>query len=367
MSPYRKRNERHGSNHTQFFVLLRSTNSVLIGIVCLSAIIIFYYSFHTFFLSRRYLVFDATQLSNQGAGNIMKGLYAAHLLGREFDRTVCVVYPDFEHFFVALGHDQDHCRNVIARSKTNVQRLVLLDYENIDECHVKKILASLDAVVIVTGNTYPQWPSLTPPLIFHELYQPRNNSIIGSNMDVVVHLRSPDNDKFDPRDGLDESSLQMMESLVKASPVFLVSNNVDHYQRFSHIWSHPPWKSISHSANGIVWGSNHRVTLSRGKDVDMQRNVHQMWMDWYTIRTAKVVYHTRSAFSESAILWSDGATSYTFVKRNNGHLGVQADDFTAGRAMPLSQRNDLQQCGLYEQRVRENQALFDGLQFSNRP
>lgn len=383
----------------------------------------------------RILVFDATQLSNQGAGNLLKGLYAAHLLGREFGRTVCTVYPDLQVFFepqqLQSHGGTDDCHAFTSTTTSTIgtiqrqqrfhkgqerkQRLVLLDYQVVDECHVQRVLASSVPVVVLSGNTYPRWPhppsEQQPPLNFFDLYRPRpefllrfndNNGSSSSNSTttVVVHLRSPDDVTLDPRNGMDEASLRQMERLVQPSTttdteVVLVTNNVSLYQRFSQCchWSHANWTVVAHSANGVVWdgtysssssstlGHHHskrrpwRTTSSSSSHDRVQQNM-QLWMDWYTIYRADMVYHTRSAFSESAHMWATAATaiegrrrqsSYLFtVVTATGSLVAQNDDDATTTTLPLSQRRkkDLQHCGVYEQRVRDNEALFRGLDFT---
>jgi hypothetical protein len=243
---------------------------------------------------------------------------------------------------------------------------------------------------------------------FNDVHNDNDNNV--STTTVVVHLRSPDDVTLDPRDGLDEASLRQMEQLVpppsssttdNMTKVVLVTNNVSLYQRFSQCcrWSHANWTVVAHSANGVVWDNNNGHTSSfssssllahhhskrrPGRKIssshDREQQNLQLWMDWYTIYRADVVYHTRSAFSESAHLWATATaaassgrqrkqSSYVFAVVT-GRLVAQNDDHDEDAAttttLPLSQRRkkDLQNCGLYEQRVRDNEALFHGLDFT---
>jgi hypothetical protein len=342
---------------------------------------------------RRILIFDTTQLSNQGAGNLLTGLYAAHLLGVEFHRTVCTVYPDLlVHFAPSLQQqEQEDChstrmtihhrrRQQQQQQRQEEERLVILDYQITDECHVQRVLASSVPVVVLSGNTYPRWPrrrrpSGQPRLNFLDWYRPRpefllryfsiinNSSSTASSTTtpttppatVVVHLRSPDDVTFDPREGLDEASLRQMEQLIvgvakntntsdrHTNNIFLVTNNVSLYQRFAKCchWSHANWDVVAHSANGVVWDNHHRTVTSSTKSSSsssstttsqnhhqhrpqqqgrqMSSSAHndrgsqhqqqnfQLWSDWYTIYRADIVYHTRSAFSQSAHRWATGS------------------------------------------------------------
>jgi hypothetical protein len=434
---------------------------------------------------RRILIFDTTQLSNQGAGNLLTGLYAAHLLGVEFHRTVCTVYPDLlVHFAPSLqrGEEPEDCHSTRMtihhhgrrqqQQQEEEERLVILDYQITDECHVQRVLASSVPVVVLSGNTYPRWPrrrsSGQPRLNFLDWYRPRPEfllryySIINNNnsnssttsstttttttppASVVVHLRSPDDVTLDPREGLDEASLRQMEQLVVGANtsdghnVFLVTNKVSLYQRFAKCchWSHANWDVVAHSANGVVWDNRNRTTSSSTKSTSsssstisspkhqqhrhrsqqerhmlssannhndrrssqQQQQNFQLWSDWYTIYRADIVYHTRSAFSQSAHRWATGSgggrpdddddqdshrrqrqrppqQSFVFTRRN-GRLLVRndtnLDDEDDGEVkavttiLPLSRRShsDLQHCGVYEQRVRDNEVLFRGLDFT---
>jgi hypothetical protein len=106
----------------------------------------------------------------------MKGLYAAHLLGQEFDRTVCTVYPDLQVFFEPQrplplspgGTDDCHAFTTTTsvfhehEPPERKERLVILDYQIVDECHVQRVLASSVPVVVLSGNTYPRWPHHNP-------------------------------------------------------------------------------------------------------------------------------------------------------------------------------------------------------------
>mmetsp|Transcript_806 Transcript_806/g.962 ORF Transcript_806/g.962 Transcript_806/m.962 type:complete len:191 (-) Transcript_806:300-872(-) len=128
--------------------------------------------------------------------------------------------------------------------------------------------------------------------------------------EIVVHLREPDTER-DKRAGLDHASLEALgilihkESTANNLQVYLVTNNVEYHKRFEtdYGWRHPNWKVVKHSAMNIVWGKSKEKDDKVDKIHDVQQQTMQMWSDWYTILTAKKVYHTFSDFSTSAVHW----------------------------------------------------------------
>jgi hypothetical protein len=91
----------------------------------------------------------------------------------------------------------------------------------------------------------------------------------------------------------------------------LVTNRVEWYDKFErkYGWSHPEWNEVIHSAFiKKSWGVRGAGT-SKSNVVqtveDRETQNLQMWCDWYTILTAKFVYHTHSDFSISAIHWQN--------------------------------------------------------------
>jgi hypothetical protein len=169
---------------------------------------------------------------------------------------------------------------------------------------------------------------------------------------TVVHLRSPDSSDQhgDQRLGLDEASLRALgDTLPKGRDTFLVTNRVAYYQQFADCcqWSHPPWQGIVHSALGKAWGTlkgaNTKIANSavqRMPVVATSQNI-QLWADWYTILTARTVYHTHSDFSVSAIHWMNNRNSHSLAGTNaaTGALETKAESWWMdGETAPLSQR-----------------------------
>lgn len=258
--------------------------------------------------SKGYIVFMPTR-AGQGAGNLMNGILAAHLLALEFDRTVCVS-PTFTEFLQAFEPVEPiaiyGCANVttqysMQQAHDDGTLVRLINYEGpVDECKLKRVLSSSARVIHIISNTYPRWP-IVPPNFFPTYYKPTAalQDILPwkEPPQVVVHLRAGDpwNDK---RRGLDDNTLV---KLGEALPVntFLVTNKVAWYQFFSERfqWTNPGWGVVRHSAlQDVVWGADPK----KGKNVPQNL---QLWSDWYTILKAKKVWHTHSDFSLSAIHW----------------------------------------------------------------
>jgi len=264
------------------------------------------------FGSSRYIIYEPIP-HGQGVGNLMAGLLAAHLLGDEFGRIVCVS-PEFASFHAAFEPQQsaatDDCPTILLHSvPTKENSIRLVNYETApNECALQEILRAGPNVLFLVANTYPRWPKI-PPNFFFRFYRPKPTllEILPYNADeqppeVVVHLRQPDG-SADGRKGLDDVSLDALgHMLVPVSnnatrTVYLVTNRVGWYDRFEKRfgWKHPAWKVVVHSA-----------ALRKTNDLyDPNEQFMQLWADWYALLTAKKVYHTHSDFSISAVHWQN--------------------------------------------------------------
>ncbi|CAB9515099.1 expressed unknown protein [Seminavis robusta] len=272
----------------------------------------------------RFLVFQGEKLGGQGAGNLMNGLLAMHLLGEEFGRIVCVIKRF--HFLQAFEYKDpvhaDLCGLLLEQAETRPEHLIWKDIVQMvnfmdppDECQLKELLASKERHVIhMQANTYVRWRSV-PPNFFLKYYKPRRELLDSLPYDpshppsTVVHLRKEDGHS-DYRKGLDEVSLDALGQLLSTETEypFLVTNNVEWYELFQNKfgWRHPKWAYVKHSVLRRTWGTPEPTradeqTLKPAEEKQVQRM--QLWADWYTIVTAKKVYHTHSDFSLSAIHW----------------------------------------------------------------
>lgn len=209
----------------------------------------------------------------QGAGNHMHGLLAAHLLGDEFGRVVCVSphYTDFHLAFdsidpVAMAHCPDillrHNKEPPGTRKDHTLELLNYRLHAPNECALRDLLSSSTQVLHLNANTYPRWPQIPSHLHFFAFYQakPRLLEILPypphEPPTIVVHLRQADSGGGDSRKGVDEASLRALGKLLpldtsRHSP-FLVTNNAPWFDFFEEnfSWSHPSWTVVMHSALG---------------------------------------------------------------------------------------------------------------------
>jgi hypothetical protein len=264
----------------------------------------------------KYIIFKPIK-KGQGTGNIIAGLLAAHLLALEFNRIVCVspLYKTFlDAFEPANPVAIEKCPKLLAgdlptRTYNNYLRLINYDKAP-DECALKDTLASDIPVIYIESNTYPRWPAI-PDNFFFTHYRAKPELLKAlpykESPTTVVHLREPDGNS-DARKGLDDLSLKALGKMLPRD-TYLVTNRVEWYDKFEkeYGWSHPEWNEVIHSAFPRSWGV-------RGAEEGASSIVHtdgqetqnlQMLCDWYTILTAKFVYHTHSDFSISAIHWQN--------------------------------------------------------------
>lgn len=277
---------------------------------------------------RKFLIFKGF-LSGQGVGNVISGLLAAHLLGIEFDRIVCVAesYTDFYLAFEMVHPDTlRYCPEILHERKElweDKSELIisLINFSNPpDECQLQTSLASDQPILVLFANTYPRWPGV-PDNFFFTYYRAKPELIGMLPYDAnhpphtVVHLRVPDDTNGDRRKGLDEASFQALGRLLP-SDTYLVTNRVAYYDYFREKfgWRHPHWSEIFHTALGRSWGGkdvdgSHHFFESPAQrpdtKIDRKQHIMENWADWYTILCATMVYHTHSDFSISAVHWQN--------------------------------------------------------------
>jgi len=304
--------------------------------------------------NEKFLIFVG-QLGGQGTGNIISGLLAAHLLGEEFGRIVCVQnYPEFTALFeMANPITISKCPKVASAEfppKNGAHHFKLINYIGPpNECALQDNLASDIPILFMTGNTYPRWPTV-PDNFFFKYYKAKPELLQALPYDpqspptTVVHLREPDSQSTDFRQGLDDASLTALGNLLpKGSNTFLVTNNVAYYERFEQCcqWAHPKWDTVVHSALDRQWGPNKRLrnSIKSKAKQKAQQNI-QMWSDWYTVLTAPTVYHTHSDFSVSAIHWSNKMNSHSLQGLNSDGTikTVKESWWVDGETEPLAER-----------------------------
>lgn len=280
----------------------------------------------------RFIIFQPI-LEGQGTGNIMSGLLAVHLLGLEFNRTVCVSksYTSFHMAFeianpvvAATCRQLLECEQPVFKMEHHIRLINYLAAPN--ECALKEKLASSSSssddtrILWIMANTYPRWPQdeIIPDNFFFTNYQARKRLVAMlpySHQEnpprTVVHLRFQDGSR-DFRKGLDNTTLHNLgKSLPKNGGTYLVSNHVAFFDFFEHQygWDHPVWDAVTHSALAISWGNRknesvRRIVHHHGADTtEQEKQTMQLWADWYTLLRAKYIVHTASDFSSSAAHW----------------------------------------------------------------
>lgn len=293
--------------------------------------------------SRRYLIFRPPLEAAQGVGNLMNGLLAAHTLGIEFERFVCVS-KDWKAFHGAFQSVVPECQEKQQQQqqyprRTSQNTIWLLNFSKnpINECDLQQRLRGSEPIIYLVANTYPEWPTTTgmdPTLLnirMEDSYRLKPDLVNilpwSEAPTTVVHLRQADNENIDHRVGLDSATLAALgatltsaSTTTTATTPYLVTNQVDFYDYFETKfgWSHPPWMGIRHSAiSNVQW----TTTTSLGENHHQERppppittnyreQTLQLWADWWTIYKAKTVYHTHSDFSASAARWSGTTASY---------------------------------------------------------
>jgi len=287
----------------------------------------------TYETNTRFILYSALT-TGQGAGNFLQGLLAAHLLGLEFNRTVCVKWDDFlEAFDYADPKRAEACQSL---GNGKFAAVSLWNFGTVpDECHVVDTLSSDNRVVRMGGNTYPGWRTDIPPNLFHENFRAKSDLLnvlpyeVFNPPKIVVHFRSPDS-TGDAERGLDDNSLRILGEMLQGNATYLVTNRPDFYRRFHDCcgWSYDTaWvdKPIQHPAMHLQWavdGSKSKIGTAEKTAGKKEQNM-KMWSDWYTMHNAETVYHSNSDFSRSAVHWNANTTGYQLhgVKRTLSQLG----------------------------------------------
>jgi hypothetical protein len=290
----------------------------------------------------RYLVFKKIQ-QGQGIGNIMNGLLAVHMLGLEFNRTVCVAndWKEFHDAFQTLKNANE-CAQIQPQGSLEDSILLLNFVPPPNECRLQYRLGSKKPILWITSNTYPRW-SVTPPGLWDTHYKPTKKLIqtlpYSIHPSTVVHLRDPDDDTMDHRPGLENITLKTLAETLP-NHTFLVTNNILWYNFFeSYGWKNPGWHKVRHSALGIEWGGQAETSEFSLEDFVDSKNTDEdnfhMWSDWFTILRAKQVYHTHSDFSLSAIHWNEIASkTIQGIDNITGKLILTDESWRIDTSMP---------------------------------
>ena len=326
----------------------------------------------------KFIIFHRIQ-DAQGAGNHMHGLLAAHLLGDEFERVVCVSnhYKNFHLAFESADPVAiEHCPDILERHNKEPpftgrdQTIELLNYIHApaNECALKEMLSSRKRILHMTANTYPRWPRVPKHVNFFAFYKAKPILLDvlpyphTEPPPIVVHLRKADREGKDSRLGVRDEDLRALGKLLpvdasQRSP-FLVTNNVEWFDLFEqqYGWSHPFWSVVVHSELGFQWEARETevpqslngdklarqrkyASVRKELGVDTFESL-QLWSDYYTLLRADKVYHTFSDFSLSAVHWM-GTWSRTYDgldKRTGKMILLEENWITDGESPRLADR-----------------------------
>lgn len=320
-------------------------------------------------ISDRFLIFRHV-FTGQGAGNVISGLLSAHFLGNEFARTVCVDYPSFQKAFVFRDENREIiCKDVLARYQPSPENTIKRNsYDQSgfsSECSLRDRLNSSDPVIYFIGNTYPRWPTdrsnqISDDLL-HFFYQPSQKLLQtlpwSKAPHTVVHLRQGDGE-LDNRAGLEKTTLNALGERLPRD-TFLVTNRVEWYDFFEeqYGWAHPPWRNVTHSALHLTWGER-KSSISPGSITAEADPVLELWADWYTVVSAKIMYHTPSDFSRSAARWNSAMQSWSIRgTSDNGQLDYENDaegEGSSNDVLPLSRRTSEQLKNCFDQGISQD-------------
>ena len=247
---------------------------------------------------QRLVIFGINTLPTrgQGLGNLLNGLWVAHIFARWFDRNVCVNWADFNAAFVPISQGmQDACEKAIAsmqKSPLNVPKVSAWNFGATNTfAEINATFSSAHQIIAFDGNDWPEpsWPSESMHQLFFDNYVPTTKlqvllppSCRGSagllghacGPKRVLHLRSGDN--AGDRRGVFRCR-RPYESIKAAF-------NLSRYTIFAD--REDVYRGLAVHKTGPAF---HTSGLAS-------------WADWVAILTAReAVFHTPSGFSESAI------------------------------------------------------------------
>ena len=239
----------------------------------------------------RFIVFNAP-FGGQGIGNLMQGLFGAHALAQQHNRTVCVRWPSFERAFESLQGACEQLRNSAAADpRCNPPTMMSMgEVTPEQDVELRKRLASADSIIsISTNRIFSQMSKIVDMAdgrlhdVFDRHYRPTAAlgailSTLPSTGSVVVHLRLGDHWPGKGWDGCrgvfcTQPAAAIWRYLRKCLPqdAYILGDHEDVYHELRE-FKHPPWQAIGHSASPL--GQSRLSEL-------------RMWTDWMAIRRAR--------------------------------------------------------------------------------
>ena len=273
-------------------------------------------------VGKKFLIFE-NKGRGQGIGNIMNGLISCLLLAQKYDRIVCVSSWDSFNDALQSVH-KDECAEIL-KTTSNYHRESVQCWNFGVECEKSCwqsagrcdiVLGSAAQVVWFDGNEYPEpiFPALRDGF-FSALYTPTSalqQMLVWATVippKTVVHLREGD-DASDVREGLDATTLNALYQHLP-SDTFIITNSLRIHQHYTNT----TWDTYEHDTR------QRHTALSNDISTSMLA-----WRDWYTIFLAESVYHTQSAFSESALRCSGSKSKRITGRFDPGGNMVMEDE-----------------------------------------
>ena len=258
---------------------------------------------------RRALVFRGPQ-RGQGIGTMMKGFATALHIGGRFGRHVCVSWAAFEAGFQLdtgpcpqkhelFSHSDHESAMTTFMNPHNIIELWSFGHRDTLDARAHGLLASNETIVVMHGDGGTEADAavrmpfpVTPRPVLQPLLQPA--------FELVIHLRAGDPHEAAHRGLFSDGSAtaSLLASLPKAAYVLTDSDEV--HGALCPSYTCPSW--------GVVPHSSYRELAPAGHADERQRHATRTlrtWADWWAIRTASHVLHTPSAFSESALTFSN--------------------------------------------------------------
>ena len=276
----------------------------------------------TLTVANKFLVFENKGIG-QGIGNIMNGLISCLLIAQKYNRIVCVSSWDaFNNAFQSVHTDE--CTEILKTTSIYHRDVVQCwnfgagceksCWHSAGRCEL--VLGSATRIVWFDGNEYPEaiFPALSNGF-FLALYTPTTalkQILVWENQTppkTVVHLREGD-DASDVRGGLDATTLIALYKHLP-SDTFIITNSLRIHKHY----------------NNTTWASYEHDTRQRHTAISNDISTSMLaWRDWYTVLMAESVYHTQSAFSESALRCSGSKSKRITGRFDPGGNMVMEDE-----------------------------------------
>jgi hypothetical protein len=170
-----------------------------------------------------------------------------------------------------------------------------------NECRLQLAFNSTEPIVALGANTCPPWPTV-PDNFFFSYYsaKPALLQLLSYHsshlLHMVVHLCAPDDVDMDPRTGRRRAS---------CAPSTSTTTSAVTRRDFSGDQSSRVVRHFSGVATRVRGQREHGAFIETQLPYNANKQMIQLWADWYTLVIAKLIYHTHSDFSISAIHWQN--------------------------------------------------------------